>query len=211
MEGNVTAVVFDVGNVLLRWDPRNLYRKIFKSVEQMEWFLSHVCDGSWNEAQDLGRAWADAVKERTKIFPQWAVEIRAYDERWMETLNGVIEANVSLLRTLKQADIPVYAITNFSKEKFHVARAQYGFFDLFDGIVVSGEEQIIKPDPRIFQLFLDRYRISAAACVFIDDNRANVAAANDLGMRTIHYEDGLNLAAALERHGISVLQEVQTA
>lgn len=208
---DVTAVVFDVGNVLLRWDPRNLYRKIFTSAEQMEWFLSHVCDGSWNEAQDRGREWADAVQERTKMYPQWAAEIRAYDERWMETLGGAIEENVSILRALAEAAIPVYAITNFSKEKFRVARAQYGFFDLFDGIVISGEEGVIKPDPRIYRLFLDRYRLSAPACVFIDDSRANIAAAKEIGMLTVHYAEGLSLAAALAGQGIVFLQEAQTA
>ena len=211
MKDNVKAVVFDVGNVLLRWDPRNLYRKIFKSVEQMEWFLCHVCDGPWNEAQDRGRTWADAVQERTKTFPQWTAEIRAYDERWMETLDGAIEENVNVLRALKQANVPVYAITNFSKEKFHAARAQFGFFDLFEGIVVSGEEQLIKPDPRIFRLFLDRYQLSATACMFVDDSLANVAAAKEIGMRTIHYEEGLDLAAALDRHGITMRQDAQTA
>jgi 2-haloacid dehalogenase len=211
MNDNVTAVVFDVGNVLLRWNPRNLYRKIFKDIEQMEWFLSHVCNGPWNEAQDRGRAWADAVEERTRLFPQWSAEIRAYDERWMETLGGVIEENVNILRSLKQANVPVYAITNFSKEKFHAARAQFGFFDLFEGIIVSGEEQLIKPDHRIFHLFLDRYQLSAEACVFIDDSRANLTAAMEIGMRTVLYQEGLNLAAALGCHGINGLQEAQTA
>ena len=207
----MTAVVFDVGNVLLRWDPRNLYRKIFTRVEQMEWFLSHVCDGPWNEAQDLGRAWADAVLERTQLFPQWAVEIRAYDERWIETLDGAIEENVAILKTLKQARMPVYAITNFSKDKFRAARAQFGFFDWFDGIVVSGEERLIKPDPRIFRLFLDRYRLAAGECLFIDDSRANVTAAKEIGMRTIHYAEGMDLAAAMQAQGIVALQEAQTA
>lgn len=211
MVDDVTAVVFDVGNVLLRWDPRNLYRKIFESGEQMEWFLSHVCDGSWNEAQDRGRAWADAVQERTKVFPQWAAEIRAYDERWMETLGGAIEDNVNILRALKQAGVPVYAITNFSKDKFRAASAQYDFFTLFDGILVSGEEQLIKPDPRIFRLFLNRYRLSPGGCIFIDDSGANVAAANEIGMRTIHYAEGVDLVAALEGHGVTVLREFQTA
>lgn len=210
MGGAVTAVVFDVGNVLLRWDPRNLYRKIFDSVEQMEWFLSHVCDGPWNEAQDLGREWADAVQERTKLFPQWAAEIGAYDERWIETLDGAIEENVNILRALKQAGMPVFAITNFSKDKFRAARAQFSFFDLFDGIVVSGEERLIKPDPRIFHLFLNRYRLAADECVFIDDSRANIGAAKEIGMRTIHYSEALDLIAALDEHGIIVLQEVQT-
>jgi len=210
MSNETTAVVFDIGNVLLRWDPRNLYRKIFTDTEQMEWFLSHVCDGPWNEAQDLGRAWAEAVQERTKLFPRWAAEIRAYDERWMETLDGVIEENVQILKALKRAGMRLFAITNFSKDKFWTARAEHSFFELFDGIVVSGEEQLIKPDPRIFRLFLDRYRLSAEKCVFIDDNRTNVAAAKEIGMRVIHYAEGMDLAAALDEKGVPLLQSVQT-
>jgi 2-haloacid dehalogenase len=202
----MTAVVFDIGNVLLRWDPRNLYRKIFTDVERMEWFLSHVCDGPWNEAQDLGRAWAEAVQERSKLFPQWEAEIRAYDERWMETLDGEIEENVHVLKAVKRAGLRVFAITNFSKDKFRVASAQHSFFELFDGIVVSGEERLIKPDPRIFRLFLDRYRLSAEECVFIDDNRINVVAAKEIGMRGLHYTEGLNLITALNENGVALLQ-----
>jgi 2-haloacid dehalogenase len=210
MGNETTAVVFDIGNVLLRWDPRNLYRKIFTEAESMEWFLSHVCDGPWNEAQDLGRTWVDAVQERTKLYPQWAAEIRAYDERWMETLDGEIEENVQVLKLAKRVGLRLFAITNFSQEKFRVAREQHSFFELFDGIVVSGEERLIKPDPRIFHLFLDRYRLSAEECVFIDDNRANVATAREVGMKVIHYSGGMDLAAALDEKGVPLLQSIQT-
>jgi 2-haloacid dehalogenase len=194
------VVVFDIGNVLLRWDPRNLYRKLFAESTQMEWFLANVCDGCWNEAQDKGRKWAEAVTERIRAFPQWETEIRAYDERWIEMLGGEISENVAILRKLKDAGVPTFAITNFSSEKFAITKLRYQFFKLFDGIVVSGHEGLIKPDLRIFQLFLERYGYVAEECVFIDDNQQNVEAAREIGMGAIHYVESLNLSAALSNN-----------
>jgi 2-haloacid dehalogenase len=200
----VTAIVFDIGNVLLRWDPRNLYRKIFPKESQMEWFLAHVCDGPWNEEQDRGRSWGEAILERCALFPDWHHHIRAYDERWLEMLAGEVSDNVRVLRGLKQAGQRTYAITNFSREKFALARLHYDFFDLFDGIVVSGEEGLLKPDQRIFQRFLERYRLKAQQCIFIDDNNSNVAAACSLGMAGIHYQESLDLMRALAECGVMV-------
>jgi 2-haloacid dehalogenase len=196
------AVVFDIGNVLLRWNPRNLYRKIFREPGQMEWFLGNVCDGPWNEAQDQGRVWAEAVAERCARFPEWRAEIRAYDERWIEMLDGEISENVQVLESLKTAGVPIYAITNFSKEKFVLAWQRHRFLHRFDGIVVSGEERLLKPDPRIFEVFLRRYGLSAGSCVFIDDSEANVRTAARLGMKTIHYAEMLDLRPALQTFGV---------
>jgi 2-haloacid dehalogenase len=200
----VRAIVFDVGNVLLRWDPRNLYRKIFPEESQMEWFLAYVCDGPWNEEQDRGRVWAEAIEERCARYPDWHHHIRAYDERWLEMLAGEISENVRVLRSLKQAGECIYAITNFSREKFALGRSHHDFFDLFDGIVVSGEEGLLKPDLRIFQRFLERYDLKAHECIFIDDNISNVAAACSLGMSGIHYQEHLDLAQALAERGVMV-------
>jgi len=200
----VRTVVFDIGNVLLRWDPRNLYRKIFPEESQMEWFLAHVCDGSWNEEQDRGRTWDEAILERCARYPDWQHHIRAYDERWLEMLGGEIPENVQVLSRLKQAGERTYAITNFSREKFALARLHYDFFDLFDGIVVSGEEGLLKPDLRIFQRFLARYDLNAQECIFIDDNSNNVAAACSLGMAGIHYQEPLDLVHALAQRGVMI-------
>jgi 2-haloacid dehalogenase len=207
------VVVFDIGNVLLRWDPRNLYRKLFNENPRMEWFLANVCNGPWNEAQDKGRMWAEAVAERIARFPEWETEIRAYDERWVEMLAGEISENVNLLRTLRDARVPTYAITNFSSEKFVIAKSHYRFFGYFDGIVVSGEVGLIKPDPRIFQVFLERYGQTAENCIFIDDNQLNVTAAGELGMKVIHYVEPSDLAAALSQYGIlpaNLIQQSKT-
>jgi 2-haloacid dehalogenase len=201
----VTVIVFDIGNVLLRWNPRNLYRKVFQATPQMEWFLANICDTPWNEAQDLGRKWIDAIAERIALFPQWESEIRAYDERWVEMLDGEITENVCLLKQLKSAGMRTFAITNFSTEKLELAKAQFRFFEHFDGMLVSGDVGLIKPDPRIFRLLLERYRLTAANCLFIDDSITNVAVARDLGMKAIHYQESLDLTVALQEHGIDLL------
>jgi 2-haloacid dehalogenase len=197
-------VVFDIGNVLLRWNPRYLYSKLFSDPLKMEWFLENVCDAPWNEAQDKGRLWADAVAERIALYPEWEAHIRAYDERWLETLDGEITENVHVLRELKQFGIPLYAITNFSSEKLTLAKARFDFFVLFDGIVVSGEEHLIKPDPRLFGVLFNRYALTPRECVFIDDSCANVEAAAQLGMRTIHYAENVDLCTALRGHGFAL-------
>jgi HAD superfamily hydrolase (TIGR01509 family) len=199
---NLAAVVFDIGNVLLRWDPRNLYRKVFSETARMEWFLENICDGPWNLAQDLGRTWKDAISERIARYPEWEAEIRAYDERWLEMLNGVITENVQLLQKLKGAGIGTYAISNFSSEKWQIAKSRYDFFRFFDGIVISGQVRLIKPDPRIFQLFLDSYDLAPGECIFIDDSKANVSAARQLGMSAVHYREPMDLSGLLREQGI---------
>jgi len=169
----------------------------------MEWFLAHICDGPWNEEQDRGRTWDEAIQERCARYPDWHHHIRAYDERWLEMLAGEISENVKVLNSLKQAGERVYAITNFSREKFALARLHYDFFDLFDGIIVSGEEGLLKPpDLRIFQRFLERYDLKAQECIFIDDNSKNIAAACSLGMSGIHYQEPLDLVHALAERGV---------
>lgn len=195
-----STVVFDIGNVLIRWDPRNLYRKLFAgNTALMEWFLANICSATWNLEQDRGRSFAEAVAECTARFPDWEAYIRAYDERWIETLDGTISENVALLRRLDQAGVPLYAITNYSAEKFGLTRTLFSFFGMFRGIVVSGEERLVKPDPRIYWLLFERYALDPTTCVFIDDSTANVSGAQKAGMTAIHYVPGLNLAEALRK------------
>lgn len=199
-----TTVVFDIGNVLLRWDPRNLYRKVFADEAQMEWFLREVCTTEWNVEQDRGRTWEEAVTLLAARHPDWEAEIRAYHERWHEMVAGVIEDNVALLERLAAAGVPVYAITNFSGDKFREARERHPFLRSFRGVAVSGDERLIKPDRAIFDRFFERYGLAPGDCVFIDDSRANVETARGLGMRTVHYVEPMDVAAALREHGIAV-------
>jgi 2-haloacid dehalogenase len=197
-----TAVVFDIGNVLLRWDPRNLYRKIFRDEARMEWFLREVCSHDWNLEQDRGRSFAEAVEKLLPRHPEWAAEIRAFDERWQEMVPGAIEENVTLLRRLEAAGVPLYAITNFSREKFAEARERFPFLGGFDGVIVSAHEGLVKPDPAIYRLLIDRYGLAAEDCVFIDDSAANAEGARQAGMRVVHYVEPMDLAAELRRIGL---------
>lgn len=196
------VVVFDIGNVLLRWDPRHLYARIFPNPSDMEWFLSEICTPAWNLELDRGRAFAPAVEELAARHPEWTEAIRAFDTRWHEMVPGSIPENVALLERIRARGQPVYAITNFSREKFTEACERFPFLTLFDGVVVSAHEGLIKPDPAIFRLFLERYGLAAEACIFIDDSAANIAAAREIGMTTIHFVDGVDVGQELARLGM---------
>jgi 2-haloacid dehalogenase len=197
-----TIAVFDVGNVLIEWNPRNLYRRIFADPERMEWFLSNVCTSDWNLDLDRGRVIAEAVAERIALFPDHAAEIRAFDERWMEMVPGAIPGSLTLLERLRARGAPLYAITNFSREKFDVASRRFEFLNRFDGVIVSGDEKLVKPDPAIFRLFLSRYGFRGADCLFIDDSAANVEAARAIGMAAHHFDGPAALEARLIAHGL---------
>lgn len=199
-----TIPVFDIGNVLLDWDPRYLYRKLFADAERMEWFLREVLSRDWILETDRGKPFQDAVAERTARYPELATEIAAFDSRWLETVGGPISPSITLLETLRARGVPVYAITNFSAEKFAVAREVFPFLARFDGIVVSGEENLLKPDAAIYRLLLDRYGLAAADCLFIDDVTANVDGARQVGMHGHHFQHPDGLAGELRRHGFPV-------
>lgn len=203
MSGAVTTVVFDVGRVLIEWDPRHLYRDIFDGDEVlMEDFLSNVCTDAWNLEQDRGRPWSEAVVSLSAEHPYCRELIRAYDERWEEMVPDVIPGTPDILRELKERGVPLYAITNFSAEKFLLTRRRFDFFDLFDGIVVSGDERVIKPDPAIYRRLIDRYGLLAEKCLFIDDNAANVAGAEAVGMHAHHFTSADRLRGVLEGLGL---------
>jgi 2-haloacid dehalogenase len=204
MTASPISVVFDVGNVLLRWDPRNLYRTIFEDETRMEWFLSTVCTPEWNIEQDRGRDWDEAVASLVALHPDHEPQIRAFHERWHETVSGTIEDNVALLAKLQRAGVPTYCITNFSGPKFIEAKARFPFLGSFRGVIVSGDERLLKPDPAIYELLLDRYGLEASKCVFIDDSAANVEGARAVGMQAIHYREPLNLEKELRRFGIQL-------
>ena len=181
------TIIFDLGGVLIDHDPRYLYRKIFDHEHEVVGFLENICTQEWNEMQDAGRTIAEATAERIALFPDHAETIEAYYRRWPEMLNGAIEGTVRILSELRERGTPLYSLTNFSAETFVTARAIYDFFSWFQGIVVSGEEKLIKPDRRIFKLILDRFSIDPDNAIFIDDRKDNVAAAQELGIEGIHF------------------------
>lgn len=191
-------VIFDIGMVLIKWDPRNLYRKMFDDEAMMEWFLANVCTPAWNLEQDRGRSFSDAVKHITPHHPEYAAEIGAYDTRWHEMIPGVIEGSVDILETLHKKGTPLYAITNWNQDKFNETKLNYPFLNLFRDIVVSGDEKLIKPDPAIFKLCLKRNKLKAAGCLFIDDSEKNVNAAQALGMHAHHFTSPEMLRADLK-------------
>lgn len=192
-------IVFDIGNVLLRWDPRFLFTQYFDTEEEMEWFLAHVCSPEWNLEQDRGRSFAEAVAERSAKFPEHAETIAAYDTRWHETLPHAIDGTVAILDELAARETPVYAITNWSAEKFRETKPRFPFLNSFRDIVVSGDEKLIKPDPAIYELFLKRNQLAAADCLFIDDSAANARGAEAVGMKTHHFKSPEGLRAELSR------------
>ena len=195
-------IIFDIGNVLLAWDPRALYRKIFSSEDEVDWFLTHVCPPEWNVEQDRGRSFEDAVAEATARHPGHAEAIAAYNSRWPETLTHVIEGTVDILEELKARGTPLYAITNWNGTKFRETRTRFAFLDHFRDIVVSGDEGMLKPDPEIYHLLIERNGLDASSCLFIDDSLKNVTGAEAVGMKAHHFTSPERLRAALADAGL---------
>ena len=183
----VKAAVFDLGGVLIDWDPRYLYRKLLADEGEVEEFLATVCTPEWNAEQDRGRPFAEGVAELVERHPAHAAAIAAFHERWPEMLGGDIPGAVELLAELRATGVPLYALTNWSAETFVVARERFAFLDWFDGLLVSGEERIIKPDPAIFELLLDRFGLDPGSTFYVDDSPANVAAAAALGLDAVRF------------------------
>ena len=198
----VDTVVFDVGNVLIRWDPRHLYRKLFEQEAEMERFLAEVCTDAWNLEQDRGRSWSEAIAERVPLFPGQESLIRAYFERWHEMVPGEVEGTVPILERLREAGVPLYAITNFSAEKFAEAQDRFPFLRGFRDVVISAHERLLKPDPAIYRVLLDRNGLKAGRCLFIDDSERNVRAAEGIGIRAHHFRNAAGLSAALRDLGL---------
>ncbi|MCL6437144.1 MAG: HAD family phosphatase [Rubrobacteraceae bacterium] len=196
------SVVFDLGGVLVDWDPRYLYRKLFSDEEEMERFLSEVCSPRWNRQLDLGRPFEEAVAELRARHPRYAREIEAYHSRWGEMLGGPIAGSVELLGRLRGRGVPLYALTNWSSETFAIARKRYGFLGWFEEIVVSGEEKVAKPDHEIYRRLVERCRLDPRSTLFVDDVEENVAAARSLGFYGVVFRDPEMLAEELARLGI---------
>ena len=191
------AVVFDLGGVLIDWNPRYLYRKLFEDAGEMEDFLATVCNSAWNLRQDAGRPVAEAAAVLKALHPDKSALIDAYFERWPEMLNGAIDGTVAILAELKDQGTPLYALTNWSAETFPHAQSRFGFLDWFRAIVVSGDIGMIKPDADIYEFLLATHGLTAAETVFIDDKGENVEAARALGFHGIRFTEPESLRTAL--------------
>jgi HAD superfamily hydrolase (TIGR01509 family) len=197
------AIVFDLGGVLIDWNPRNLYRKMFDGDEQaMERFLAEVCTLEWNARQDEGRSFADATTELIARHPDKEWLIRAWFDRWLEMITGPIDGTVEIISELKKAEHKVYALSNWSAETYPLARQRFSFFDCFDRVVISGEIKLVKPNREIFDHLLEKIERRAEECIFIDDSLTNVNAAAQFGFDTIHFQSPEQLRNELSIRGI---------
>ena len=193
---NIDTIVFDFGGVLIDWNPRHLYKTLLNDEEKMEWFLANICTDEWNLEQDRGRSLEAATEFLIEKFPEHKTLIEAYYRNWEQMLKGEIFETVEILHELKKK-FKLYGLTNWSAETFPVALKRFDFLQLFDGIVVSGDEKIIKPGKEIFYLLLSRYNLQAEDCVFIDDNIKNVEAAAAIGFHAIHFTSAEDLKRKL--------------
>jgi len=199
----VNTIIFDLGNVLINWDPKLLYNQIFDSEEKTNHFLENICTLTWNEEQDAGRSLAAGTAALIKEYPEHKKEIEAYYDRWVEMLNGPIEGTVGIFRKLKESGkYKFYALTNWSAELFPVALREFDFLTWFDGIVVSGDEGIRKPHPDFYRIVFDRYQVKPEDALFIDDNLRNVEAARKMGIRSIRFTSAEELEKELQDLGV---------
>ncbi len=192
------AVVFDVGHVLYDWDPRYLYARLIPDPARLDWFLANVVTRQWHFQHDAGRPSSETTAELIAAFPGERALIEAYAPRWLETIPGPVPGMLDLVSRLAKADVPLFAITNFSHEFWERFRPTAPIFDLFNDIIVSGTERLVKPDPAIFALAMRRFGLGPGTALFIDDNAANVAAAIDCGWHAHQFHDAPTLEQALK-------------
>ncbi|MBE9584527.1 HAD family phosphatase [Mucilaginibacter sp. JRF] len=199
----IKAIIFDLGGVLIDWNPRLLYRKIFSNEQQITDFLTNICTPDWNEEQDAGRSLADGTELLVKQHPDHEANIRAFYSRWTEMLGGEIAGTVKIFDRLKNDDrFKLYALTNWSAETFVIAEQEYPFLKEFDGVVVSGIEKNRKPHPEFYNILLNRYNLKPEETIFIDDNLRNVKAAIELGIDGIAFTSAAELENELQKRGI---------
>ena len=197
---SINTIIFDLGGVLIDWNPRYLYRKIFKTEEEITWFLENICTREWNDQQDAGRSFEEATQELAQKFPDHKDAILAWYSRWQETMGGPVHETVEILRAIRDTKkYKLYALTNWSAETFPWALQNFEFLHWFEGIVVSGIEKTRKPFPEFYQRLFSRYQIEPGQAIFIDDNLHNVEGANRVGLPTIHFQSPGQLREELKK------------
>ncbi len=204
----INTIIFDLGGVLLDWSPRYVYTETyFDSREKHDYFFNTICTSDWNEEQDAGRSIVEATQLLVGQYPDWEQPIRDFYGRWTEMLRGPIPETVELFRRIKDSGkYKTYALTNWQGDLFHVALVRYNFLHWFDGRVVSGDEKTRKPFAEFYQRLLDRYAVNPREALFIDDSLRNVKAAEELGIRSIHFQSPAQLGRELEERGIILPQ-----
>ena len=199
----IKNIIFDFGGVVMDWNPRYFFKDYFNDDEKMEYFLKNITTDEWNIEQDRGRTLAEGTAIQVANFPEWEKEIRAYYDNWTTMLKSEIADNVAVLQKLEHSEYELFGLTNWSAETFPYALENYDFFSIFKGkIVVSGTEKLIKPNPEIWHVLLNRYQIKAEESVFIDDNFKNIEVAKSLGFICIHIKEDTDLEKELRDLGI---------
>jgi len=197
----IKNIIFDFGGVLIDWNPRYFYKDVFTDIKEMEYFLSEVWSPQWNMKHDAGYSFSEITHELQELHPKYRNEIEMYQQNWQKMIKGEISENTELLNTLK-SKYRLFGLTNWSAEAFPVIYPKYEFFKVFEGIVVSGEERLVKPGKEIYQLLLNRYDLLETESLFIDDSLKNIETANELGFSTIHINGTQNLKELLISMGI---------
>ena len=195
----IKNIIFDFGGVLIDWNPRYFYKDVFSDTKEMEYFLSDVWSPQWNMKHDAGFPFSEITHELQELHPKYRNEIEMYQHNWEVMIKGEISENTKLLNPLK-SKYRLFGLTNWSVEAFPIIYHKYEFFKVFEGIVVSGEEKVVKPGKEIYQLLMNRYGLLANESLFIDDSLKNIETANELGFSTIH----INGAQSLKEHLISL-------
>jgi 2-haloacid dehalogenase len=199
----INAIIFDLGNVLVDWNPLHVFGDYFDSEEKRNYFFGNICTSDWNEQQDAGRSIVVATQELVNKFPDWEQPIRDYYGRWTEMLKGPIHGTVDIFRELRDnKNYKIYALTNWHSGLFDIALVRYNFMHWFDGRVVSGDEKTRKPFPEFYNILLDRYSVKAEEAVFIDDSLRNIKAAEALGINTIHFQSPPQLRQEMVHLGL---------
>lgn len=200
MNPSIKAVIFDFGGVLINWDPRRVFQRYFPvDAQAMEAFMVEIGFSEWNLRQDEGYPFEQAVVDLSARFPQYAHIIRAYDVYWEESITGIVPETVEILQRLKAGGYRLCGLTNWNYDKFTLVRHKYKFFKLFEEIIVSGEVKLVKPDPAIYRLLLDKIRLSPQECVMVDDSATNSEASRKLGFACIHFTSPEQLELELHR------------
>ncbi|MEV5965436.1 HAD family phosphatase [Kribbella sp. NPDC051952] len=203
-ERTIDAVVFDIGGVLLDWSPDYLYADLIPDEAQRKHFLTNVTTPAWNHQQDEGRPWAEAIAELTGLHPQHAEWIEAYDTGWLKMVKGVFEDTAAVITELRALGIPTYALTNFSGEKWEVAKEAFPILTQFDGEVVSGVERTAKPGEKIFRILIDRFGLDPARTFYTDDMQYNVDGARVVGLDAELFTGAASLREQLRTRGLAV-------
>ena len=188
MDSAITTIIFDFGNVFVKWDAHAVYDRFFPNPQAVDSFLQEIRFHEWNAHQDAGRPFKEGIALLSEQYPHYADLIQAYDTYWEDSITDVYHGTVEIVRRLKREGWPIYLLSNFSAEKFPLMQKRYDFLDLFDDMIISGEHNLIKPDPAIFQLTLERIGRKAGECLFVDDSLPNIEVARKMGFHTIHFQ-----------------------